>query len=294
MNSRLTILTVATDNDGYLPILKDQMDKDNVNYKIIGYGEKWGGWTWRTDKILKYINESHQPEDIIMVIDGYDVLYVGDEDNIMKKYRSFNTDVVFGVELNDSVEYSYVSHYIAFPIEKKYFATNNKYVKNGGSYIGTAKSLIKLYQLMKEYSIKTGITDDQYALNNISLEGISHKIDNEGQIFWIWHPYGTMEFINMMLYNHYPGIAPGIVMKNGRPIFSNGIQPEIIHGVGQRDMTIFLDHNLKFEHKYRPFAQQDIYYTMLFIKVSIVILILVLIYFAYSWYINDKNNIEKE
>jgi hypothetical protein len=287
MSNKLTVLTVATGDEGYLSILKKQFQDDNVNYKIIGYGEKWGGWTWRTDKILEYIRKNHHPDDIIMVVDGYDVLYVGNEKDIMKKYRSFNTDLVFGVELNDSVDYSYISKYVSFPIEKIYFDTDTEYIKNGGSFIGTAGALVKIYERMKAYSKKTGQSDDQLALNNISLKGISYKIDKKGEIFWIWHGNGAIEFTYMLLFNHFPDYIWDLKIDNGRPIFKNGVKPEIVHGVGQRNMTMLLDKDTTFEHKYRDLAQADLYYTMLIIKTLCVILFLIVVYLVYAHYYKD-------
>ncbi len=79
--SKLTIVTVATQNEGYLPVLKHQLKKININYKILGYGQKWNGWMWRTILLIDYL-KTHKPDDIIMIVDGYDVLLVGNEKDI--------------------------------------------------------------------------------------------------------------------------------------------------------------------------------------------------------------------
>ena len=279
MSDKLTVLTVATGNDGYLPILKDQLEKGGVNYKIIGYGEKWGGWTWRTNKMMKYIRDNHDPDDVIMVVDGYDILFVGDEQSVMKKYRSFDTEVVFGVGLNDSIDYSYLAHYVTFPIERSYFKAEDRYMKNGGSYMGTARSLLKLYRRLKKFCKKTGNKDDQLALNNMSLNGIPHKLDTKGEIFWIWHPNGPSEFMSMLINGQYPGIVEGFEMKDERPEFPNGVKPEVIHGIGHRDMSVVIGTDFKCRH--RAIVQGDLYYTLYLVKALIIILPLLLFYLFY-------------
>jgi hypothetical protein len=281
MSNNLNVLTVATDSEGYFPVLKRQMDSNEINYKVLGYGEKWKGWIWRTNKMIRHLKKNYLPDDIIMIIDAYDVLFCGDKESIMKKYRSFNTDVVFGVELNDSQEFSFPISYISFPLIELYFGANGYYMLNGGSYMGTVQSIIKILEKIRDYSKETGITDDQYALNNISLDDIDHKLDKKAEIFWIWHPNGTYELANFMIMHRYPDMGHNLNIENERVIFTNGVKPEIIHGIGHRDMSIILGPDNDFKPKRRPIAQKELYYITYFFMGLIILILLIIIYLIY-------------
>jgi hypothetical protein len=161
-------------NDGYLPVIKKQLDHNHIDYKIIGYREKWKGWLWRTSLILECLRTNHQPDDLIVLFDGFDTIFTGKKEQLLSKYHSFNTDVVFGIEMNDSHQSSCAIKYLYFPIIRKLFGSNDKYMLNGCSFMGSAQSLIKIYERIQNYCRETGATDDQYALNNISLQGIDY------------------------------------------------------------------------------------------------------------------------
>jgi hypothetical protein len=284
----LTVITVATHDKGYLPVLKSQLKQNGINFKIIGYGDKWKGWKWRTDQILKYL-KTHNPTDVIMVIDGYDVIVPGNKGQIMKKYRSFNTDVVFGIEMTDSLEPSYGIDYIYFPIIKSSFDINSQYMMNGGSFMGTAKSLIKIYERIKKYYKNTDTTDDQLALNNISLKDIQYKLDTDAKIFWIWAPTELYDIFHLLQYHYLPKNKNGIKIENNRVKFSNGIRPEVVHGVGQRDMTDLLDPKMNFKHPEWELTQGDLTYITSFMNILSLIILCVIIYYAYNYLYSDSD-----
>ena len=254
---KLKIITVATKDDGYFRVLKQELTDAKIDHKILGYGQKWEGWVWRTNLILNYL-KSLNPNDIVMVIDGYDVLMVGNEKDIMKKYLSFNTDIVFGVHHSESQYFPLVIDYISHPFVRAYFKTSDKHMKNGGSFMGSAKGLIELYQRILKYSQETGTTDDQLALNNISLQGLNYKIDVYSKIFWIWDVDSIYELTYAMINkNQSSHLGSYIKSINRRPVFPNGVAPEIIHGIGHRDMSVFVDPELGFNHVNRAYVQDD-------------------------------------
>ncbi len=288
--SKLHIITVATHDDGYFPVLVKQMKDAHIHYHILGYGQKWKGWTWRTQLILNYL-KNHNPDDIVMVIDGYDVLVVGNEKDIIRKYNEFNTDIVFGIHLSLSQDFSIFVKYITHPIIRSYFKTNNEHMMNGGSFMGKAKTLIIIYEKMIKYCMETGTTDDQIALNNISLNGINYKLDVYSKIFWMWDIDSVYEIMYTVITKNQSSELNTVKKHDRRAIFRNGIQPEIIHGMGHRDMSMFVDPLLKFQHKKRPYAQDDMDYLINIIRCVIIIFILLL--FSFSIYIYQRNKQNK-
>jgi len=255
--SNLIIITVATKSDGYLPALKHHLVKNKIKHQILGYGQKWGGWIWRINIIMDYLRKC-QPNDIVMIIDGYDIIVKGTEDSILRKYREFNTDIVFGVHYSDITDYSFVHKTINIAAIKQYFKTNNKYVMNGGSFMGSVEGIYEIYRRILMYNKKTGIKDDQIALNNISLKGLNYELDTMSKIFWIWDTNTVYEIMYDLIYKEYPPYKGSFVLKNRTPEFSNGESPEVIHGVGHRNMSMFVDTDIRIKHKPRVYVQNDI------------------------------------
>jgi hypothetical protein len=286
----LKIITVATSEEGYLRVLRHQLKKSNINHKILGYEQKWGGWVWRTNLLLNYL-KSIDPNDIVMVIDGYDVLMVGNEKDIIKKYLDFKTDIVFGVHLSESQSFSPFVEYISHPIAQTYFNTYEKHMKNGGSFMGSSKSLITVYERILKYSQDTNTTDDQLALNNILLDDIDHKLDTKSQIFWIWDPDSVYELLYALINKELSrDLGPSIKSQNMRPIFTNGIKPEIVHGAGHRDMTRFVDQNLEFYHVSRNYVQEDLDLIINSIRCVVCIMIILVLVFLYWYFYHRKTN----
>ncbi len=270
--TELTVITVATQNDGYMPILKKQLENSKIKYDILGFGEKWKGWLWRTQLILNYLKKC-KPDQIVMFVDGYDIVIVGIEQDILKKFKEFDTDIVIGVHLSGSQEYDVLFKFLYALTTKYYFSCNGDYILNAGCIMGKAKNMIDLYQRILDYSKKHDVTDDQRILNNICLKNLNFKLDIHSMIFWIWDPVSMYEFFYDIFYNHLPFYEKSIkkcVSKShtrSRPIFRNGIMPEVIHGIGHRDMEKIIDpvivdmiSNKPMKHKYnvRKYAQDDI------------------------------------
>lgn len=284
----LTIITVATDEEGYLPVLRKQLEDRDIPFEIIGLGEKWGGWKWRTDQIIDYLKNNHNKDDIVMIVDGYDILIPGTKQDIMTKYKKFKTDVVFGVEPCDSQNISKAIQKVYLSALKKFFGSG-KYIKNGGSFMGRTESIIKIYERIKKYYDEQDTTDDQIALNGISLKGIDHKMDKKGEIFWIWGLATTYDIYHQLRYYYAPANDYGIEIKDKRPILMNDVTPEVVHGVANRDMSDLVDDD--FEYPVHDPTLPNVYYASIVIKVVLMITVLLLIYLAYGYIGRDKENL---
>lgn len=281
--TNLTVITVATHIDGYMEILKNQLNEKKINYNILAYGEKWGGWNWRCKQIINYLKHNHEPDDLIMIIDGYDVLMLGNENDIIDKYKKFNTDVLFGIHNSPIQDYSALVNTIFYPIIKKYFNTSTHYIKNGGSFMGTAKSLIKIYQRIIDYYNKTKIDDDQVALNNIYLDDIDYRNDVNSSIFLIWDVSSMYELIYTVFYKQYPNYLNTNIKLNkyGRLQFKNGNQPEIIHGIGHRDMSFIVHDSSDLVRTQKVYSQVDMDVSLNILRLISLLLCIIIVYLIY-------------
>jgi hypothetical protein len=250
----LSIICVATSDEGYLDVLKKNAKDKNINLYVLGYGEKWQGLWWKSKKYLEYLDNC-EPDEIVMIVDGYDVIIPGTKNGIINKFKNFDTDIVISCEPTLSYYNNSIYSNIHFYIVKKYFNCKTEYLLNSGTIIGYADKMKILFQRMLDYNIKNDIKDDQYALNSIKLDDINYKLDIYTEIFWVWRYTSLYDDIYFLLYKHFPNNLYDVkIDENKRPIFKNGVMPEIIHGIGQRDMKSFIDDD-KYNHRSRKISQ---------------------------------------
>lgn len=249
----LKIATVATHNDGYLPALKRICEKNKCHLNVIGFGQKWGGWDWRTNKIINYLQKCNM-YDIVMLIDGFDVLVLSKPEEIIEKFKKMSCNVLFscshvsrGQPNNDSFTYKN----IAFPSVKKYFRSDKDFILNAGTIMGYSKHLLQLYlQIQRQQKIR-GINDDQILLNSMNLSFLKYNIDFDSKIFWIWEIDRIVDYGNMLIKNEtYSNSTIGY--KKGRIVFSNGNQPCVVHGVNNRNMNEICIRNNVYLLDYKP------------------------------------------
>jgi len=102
------IIAVATKPHPMLELLTQQI-KDGGGTLIplgldlntnIGW-EGSGNWGIRLKLIHNFLNE-HDPEDIVLFMDAYDVVFKGDVQTILERYATFDKPIIFGAEKNCS------------------------------------------------------------------------------------------------------------------------------------------------------------------------------------------------
>lgn len=154
----MLVLVFATDNIIELQNLKNSLEMWNYTYKILGLGEKWEGFIHKQKSVLNFLNSYTGGEEIIAVIDGYDVLVCGSPEEVCLKYFKLtgNKKILFGGE-------KFCFSYNGTPLRKyeRYNVFSTRKYLNGGICIGNKSDIVKMFTWMINYSIKTGILDDQ-------------------------------------------------------------------------------------------------------------------------------------
>jgi hypothetical protein len=251
----LSIICVATSDEGYLDVLRKNAKDKNINLYVLGYGEKWQGLWWKSKKYLEFLDNC-EPDEIVMIVDGYDVIIPGTKNGIVNKFKNFDTDIVISCEPTLSYINNTIYTNSHFYTSKKYFNCKTEYLLNSGTIIGYADKMKILFQRMLDYNIKNNIKSDQYALNSIKKDDIDYKLDIYSEIFWVWHSSSFYDLFYEKINKNLPNNLYDVkIDKNKRPIFKNGVMPEIIHGVSQRDMRSFID-NRNYKHRSRDKAQK--------------------------------------
>lgn len=155
-------------------------------YKIVGKGEKWVNYLTKIKAYYKYLNRylHLHPDyftDLVCITDCYDVLAC--KSNLINKFKSFNSDIVFSAE---PVCLKEKCIYLDKLNEKNGGKTGeNKYL-NSGFIIGKINKVIRTLKFVLDQE-QYGITDDQLAfcmyvkkqLDKGEMNDVTIKLDTD-------------------------------------------------------------------------------------------------------------------
>lgn len=94
---KIKLFTVCTDESDGLENWKLSANLMGYDWKVIGLGEKWGGWKWRTKKYIEEISKVEE-ECLIILTDGTDVIFTRHQNNMIQAFREYDSNVVIGAE----------------------------------------------------------------------------------------------------------------------------------------------------------------------------------------------------
>ena len=141
------VLSVSTDE---CRNFENSLKKLGWNYKILGKGEKWGGWVWRMDMYLETL-KGLDPDTRVILSDASDVIALKgppmDIDN--------NIKIMTGAESLCTSVCKPINKFI-----KLRNITGKKKFVNAGLIYGKARTLIDMYS----WIIEKGFTDDQLGI----------------------------------------------------------------------------------------------------------------------------------
>jgi len=211
MNSQLYIITVATDNDYYLPYLIESCKKNNKEIIILGYGEEWKGFTWRFELLLTFLKNTN-PNDIICFVDGYDVICTRNlnelPDEFIRLKEKHKCKMICGSS-DAQHPYFYFHTYLFFGLCKNQLL-------NAGNYIGYSKDIYSILNTI--YKSNPTTTDDQVLLTKYCNKYEKDiYIDKKNELFWV--PINALHEIHE---KSYVVKNNNLIVKNQRPFFVHG------------------------------------------------------------------------
>ena len=272
MSSQLYIITVATNNDYYLPYLIESCKRHNKEIIILGYGEEWKGFTWRFELLLTFLKNTN-PNDIICFVDGYDVICTRNlnelPDEFIRLKEKHKCKMICG-STDAQHPYYYFHTYLIFG-----FCKNQ--LLNAGNYIGYSKDIYSI--LTTIYNSKPSTTDDQKLLTRYCNKYRKDiYIDKQNELFWV--PINSLFEINKNSY---------IIKKN--TIIVNNKSPFFVHGAGSTyldEIIIKLKYNYDYNNKLKDKIKNNFlkksnvkehfknnYKTIIFILLFIILIILI-------------------
>lgn len=174
--SRIHVVTVCTNKSRGLENLLFTIQKQGYNqnghqFHVIGSGEKWKGWPWRTKKYKEAINDilrnGDNEDTLFCLVDANDLFFIGPPERMITNFLKYNCKVVVSAERNS---------FVVPKDAKKFFKERNsttvfKY-PNHGCIIGYGKEIVEILEKNKESP------DDQQGIQSKFASGeIQYEID---------------------------------------------------------------------------------------------------------------------
>ena len=216
----LYIITYATHNERYFDILK----KSYPNIIVLGYGNKWHGFYDKVKATIDFCKDKND-DDLILFVDGFDSIILHTDD-IIEKYKSFNTQLVFSKDLNPGL-------ILLKYVQDSFFNTCQSLNLNTGMYIGQPRAIINFWK-----DIKLDDDDQIYATkkcNEINNNYIS--IDKYSKLFYNYSIFDSISIDNKKLKigNEYPNIISAPANGN-----INDILIKLGYNIHERKMELIM------------------------------------------------------
>jgi hypothetical protein len=251
----MKILIVATHKERYFNCFINQLQQNKWDYEILGFGYKNFSFRWRLQTYLNYLNKN--PNQLVLLIDGFDSLCYGKPDDVYKYFILQNCDILFA----EGALTSGINKYIQ---EKLYTKCQGKQINF--AMIGYANKIANLFNdaLGPEFG---NINEEQYQLSILCNRYPNIKIDTSHYIF------------------HVVSNINNIQIKNNRPVYNN-IKPCFITGPGDSDLENLLVENSISNCYIEPLKNNSLfgwkriqtYYSFFYLEICIFIIILIIIF----------------
>lgn len=171
------IITVGTDENKMWG-LEQSAKRHGITYLNLGQGVEWDGGTMAGQGGGHKINlvRSHiqtlPDEDLVLFVDGYDVLFTDNIHSIKERFDGFDCDILFAAEKSCWPEPTIAPQFPMTPTPYKYL--------NSGVYMGKVARLNHFFS-----EVVANGQDDQLWMQKryLGANGLNVKLDHEGYIF---------------------------------------------------------------------------------------------------------------
>lgn len=143
---KIKVFGVCTDKSPLLDNWTNSLKKNGYDHQVLGLGEKWGGWPWRTKQYIKALAYETE-EKLFILTDANDLYFISPPHELIYNFRTYRSDIVLGCERSPSTgplrhSFSLRADVIAFAKSRN---TSTRYlVPNGGFVMGFRTPLLNL------------------------------------------------------------------------------------------------------------------------------------------------------
>ena len=268
------IITIATNSELYFPYLVDSCKKNGIPLTVLGYGEKWTGFTFRFDKMIQYLKKL-DPNDVVCFIDGYDVICVRNLNEITDVFlqlkKKNNCKIV--IAENNIIINNLYNVVLYITVKTSFDKCKNKLI-NAGSYIGHVKDILHILEQI--YTGDNTLDDQKILVKYCKSNPNDIYIDLKNELF-------------LTIDRPFDSIHPYLTVKNNK-IYYNNNRPFFIHGNGHTYLDSTLDligyknvninHKLYYKNKNKYFIStyfNEVCYVSIYIIIFIVLFIYIMV-----------------
>jgi hypothetical protein len=226
----MRLVTIATHSDMYFPFLKKSCRKYNSPLTVLGWGQPWPGFSFKSKLIKEYLIDVPDDE-IVCVTDSFDVILLRPIEELESFFRQYSEltgiRIIVGFDIKPSSIVSSINHL--------QFGTCHGLSLNAGTYIGFVK---EIKHMINEIYIDPSL-DDQILLTEY-VQKYPHRVHiDTSSFFFLTINNPTGEFI----YDTHIKIEHDM-------LYYRGIRPFFAHGNGNTDMTrLIKELGYKISHK---------------------------------------------
>jgi hypothetical protein len=227
------VVTVANKSDGYYEILKKSCIINGCELVTLGFGEKWGGFIWRCNKLREFL-KTIDSDSIVICVDGFDVVMVDHIDTFMARYKKFGKSIVLSI-INDLDIVKYFSKKIFNTIKYK----GSEYWICAGLYAGRADDLSDMFDMMDIES--DTLNDDQllltkFIIGNPKFSNDKIALDTKMELFT---NVSRTKIQDLILKNTHSELK--LMYKDGQ-IFNEFNKPTVfLHGPGNVNLKPYIE-----------------------------------------------------
>ena len=176
----IVCITDDKENWGLTQLLKPSCVHHNLKLKVLTYKKEYSSHRIKDLLLFEYLQKINNNE-IVLLTDAFDTMFISDEQEILSKYYEFNSPIVFSSEIVCYPDSTLGSKYP--PLPNSHF----KYLNSGG-FIGKAETIMNLME--KYYSndlidLENFGWSNQHVWHQIYLkEQDVIKLDTKCEIFY--------------------------------------------------------------------------------------------------------------
>jgi len=228
---KLKVIGLATDVNPQAKNWIKGVEEADLNYKLVGVGQKFGGWSMRSRLYVEEM-ERDAETDIFILSDVYDVLVSREavkrikdidfqtDEYIIDTFLSFKKPVIVGAEIpcfGNCYEFSFFS---AFSIQNLF--KKDYLYPNAGLVIGTRARLISLYRHLQKFR------DDQLEIGKMMvMHPHIFGLDTHSKLFYNHHAEPDRKRIQSAIFVHFPGMSMLIARRNAYNSLDDNVYSKI-------------------------------------------------------------------
>lgn len=282
----MKLITVITEPKEYFPILQSQANKLGYDLILLGLNEKWKGFSWRFYKIKKFLETITDDNEILIIVDGYDVIPLQGPNIVRQRFISFNCNILVSRDVT-------LNNFISLYMRGRIFTKCRNQGINVGLYMGYKSAIIKMYDYLEhKFDIMNNPNLDDQRIITTYCDNHKHSdiaIDINDNIFLTVANNGNN--INNILKDDNPDI---IINNDHVTSRKSQIEPCFVHGPMSTNLSRILDaYKL---HDPPPLPRSNsrsfgkmIYYLRFFIAEITIAIIIIISIILIRIYITRKN-----